>query len=74
MKDRELQAGGGVLRNKILDQNNDNMLIQHGYIQKSKRESLWAKQVKPREAPKDVQYVPLTSNQVIGWRKPIDNL
>ena len=54
MKDRELQAGNGVLRNKILDQNDDNALVQHGYIQKSKRESCWAKQVKPREAPKDV--------------------
>ena len=74
MKDRELQAGGGVLRNKILDQNSGDALVQHGYVQKSKRESLWSKQVKPREAPKDVQMVPLTSNQVIGWRKPIDNL
>lgn len=54
MKDRELQAGGGVLRNKILDQNDEDALVQHGYIQKSKRESCWAKQVKPREAPKDV--------------------
>ena len=32
MKDRELQAGNGVLRNKILDQNDDNALVQHGYI------------------------------------------
>ena len=62
MKDRELLAGGGVIRNKILDQNSNNALVQHGYIQKSKRESCWAKQVKPREAPKDVQFVPLTSN------------
>ena len=27
MKDRELQAGGGVLRNKILDQNDSNALV-----------------------------------------------
>jgi hypothetical protein len=74
MKDRELLAGGGIHRNKILDQNDPRALVQHGYIQKSKRESLWTKQIRPREAPKDVQNVPLTSNQVIGWRKPIDNL
>ena len=54
MKDRELLAGGGVHRNKILDQNDESALVQHGYIQKSKRESLWAKQIRAREAPKDV--------------------
>ena len=74
MKDRELLAGGGQIRNKILDQNSADTLIQHGYVQKSKHESFWSKEMKPRDAPHDVLTVPLTSNQVIGWRKPIDNL
>ena len=73
MKDRELLAGGGVHRNKILDCNNPDSLIQHGYLQKSKKESFWSPDIRPREAPKDVLRVPLTSNQTIGWRKPIDN-
>ena len=74
MMDRELKAGGGQLRQKGLDAGSNDTFIQHGYNQKTKRESIWAKQVKPREAPKDVQFTPLTSNQVIGWRQPIDNL
>jgi hypothetical protein len=54
MMDKELKAGGGALRNKTLDLNNQNSEIQHGYIQKSKREGIWNKYVKPREQPKDV--------------------
>ena len=72
--DKELKAGGGSLRNKTLDYNNPNSEVQHGYIQKSKREGIWNKHVKPRELPVNVQIVPLTSSQVVGWRKPIDNL
>ena len=44
------------------------------YCQKSKYESVWDKNVRPREAPKDIQSAPLSSSQVIGWRPPIDDL
>ena len=43
-----------------------------GYCQKLPRESIWRQ--KTRAAPKEVQHVPLTSAQVVGWRPPIDNL
>ena len=45
-----------------------------GFCQKCKRESLWCKERKCRDLPKEVQHVPLTSAQVVGWRPPIDNL
>ena len=45
-----------------------------GYCQKAKRESIWCKEVKPRETPKDIQSAPLTSAQVYGWKEPIDNM
>ena len=48
--------------------------VGRGYCQKAKRESLWCKEVRPRDPPKDVQEAPLTTSQVYGWREPIDNL
>ena len=54
MMDKELKAGGGFLRNKTLDYNNPNSEVQHGYIQKSKREGIWNRHVKPRELPAQV--------------------
>ena len=44
------------------------------YCQKSKYESVWDSNVKPRDAPKQTQNAPLSSNQVIGWRPPIDDM
>ena len=76
MMDTELKSGpgAGVIRNKNLDAGFNDPEKQHGYVQKSKHEGIWNKYVKPREHPKSVQQVPLTSAQVIGWREPIDNL
>ena len=48
--------------------------IDKGYCQKCKRESVWCKERKCRDAPKEVQMAPLTSAQIVGWRPPIDNL
>mmetsp|Transcript_4422 Transcript_4422/g.7525 ORF Transcript_4422/g.7525 Transcript_4422/m.7525 type:complete len:121 (+) Transcript_4422:39-401(+) len=36
--------------------------VDRGYCQKAKHESLWCKEVKPREAPKDVLQVPMTTS------------
>ena len=44
-----------------------------GYCQKAKRESVWCKEMRPREEPKKIQAAPLTSSQTYGWREPIDN-
>ena len=76
MADKELRSGPGegVIRHKNLDSHFDDSLMQHGYVQKSKYEGVWNKHVKPREDFKDVAFVPMTSAQVVGWRKPIDNM
>ena len=55
------------------DQEVDNT-ISKGYCQKCKRESMWCKERKCRDPPKNHQHTPLTSSQVVGWRPPIDNL
>ena len=47
---------------------------QYGYTHKTKRDGIWAAQVKPREWPKASFKVPLTTSQQIGWKEPIDNL
>ena len=35
--------------------------VDRGYNQKAKRESLWCKEIKPREDPKNIQAQPLTT-------------
>ena len=45
-----------------------------GYDQKAARESLWSKTRHPRALPKETLGAPLTSNQVLGWRPPIDDM
>ena len=44
------------------------------YCQKSKYESVWDRNVRPREDALKIQNAPLTTSQVIGWREPIDNM
>ena len=44
------------------------------YCQKSKYESRWCKNRKPRDEIKKVQAAPLTTNQTLGWREPYDTL
>ena len=45
-----------------------------GYCQKCKRESVWCKDRKCRDLPKNNLSATLTTSQVYGWRPPIDNL
>ena len=48
--------------------------VDRPYNQKAKRESLWSKEVRPRDDPKAALEAPLTSCQVYGWRQPIDDM
>ena len=42
------------------------------YWQKLAKDSLWGKQLKNRDEPKKGQSAPMTQNQELGWREPID--
>ena len=42
------------------------------YWQKLQRDSLWGKQLKNREELKKTQAAPVTQNQELGWREPLD--
>ena len=44
------------------------------YHQKSKKDSMWDKHVKPRELPKSALGTPMTTSQTYGWMTPIDDL
>eukprot|EP00356_Strombidium_inclinatum_P014644 CAMPEP_0170493050 /NCGR_PEP_ID=MMETSP0208-20121228/13278_1 /TAXON_ID=197538 /ORGANISM="Strombidium inclinatum, Strain S3" /LENGTH=153 /DNA_ID=CAMNT_0010768907 /DNA_START=18 /DNA_END=479 /DNA_ORIENTATION=+ len=48
--------------------------VDRPYCQKAKRESLWNKEVRPRDEPKAALAAPLTTSQVYGWRPPIDDM
>ena len=63
MMDSTLKSGPGkgIIRSKNLDAHFGDAEMQHGYIQKSKREGIWNKYVKAREHPKESLGVPLTS-------------
>ena len=44
------------------------------YHQKSKKDTMWDKHVKPREMPKSALGTPLTTSQSYGWMTPIDDM
>ena len=44
------------------------------YCQKSKYDSVWDKNVLPKDEPKVNYNAPVTTNQTIGWRPPIDDM
>ena len=58
----------------IYDQVKRDEKDHEGYCQKCKRESVWCKDRKCRDYPKQKQNAPLATSQVYGWRVPIDDL
>ena len=53
------------------DMTHENDALENTTWMKKKYGSQWAPE-RVRHAPSDVQYIPSTSSQEYGWRKPID--